>query len=293
MDWRVARRAAFLALLVACIVGALGFWFIGSALTAPTNRVVAPIAAPAKTLTIDSGDSVQLAATYWASGDAAKPAILLLHGNGGSRADMVPTAEWLVSQGYAVLAPDFRGHGESTPNPKSFGWFEANDAHAAFAWLRQHHPGSKIGVIGFSLGGAAALVGEKGPLPADAMVLEAVFPDIRAAIYNRLAAHMGAGAATVIEPLLSIQSWLRYGVGPDAISPRNALEKVKVPVMIVGGGADRYTPPNETRSMFEAAHRNGEIWILEGLAHNQVVSDQSPAMRQRLSAFLARTLERK
>jgi alpha-beta hydrolase superfamily lysophospholipase len=67
---------------------------------------------------------------------------------------MEPTAAWLAAQGFAVLTIDFRGHGQSTPRPHSFGYGESTDAHAAFAWLKQRRSGGKVAVIGISLGGA-------------------------------------------------------------------------------------------------------------------------------------------
>jgi hypothetical protein len=135
---------------------------------------------------------------------------------------------------------------------QSFGLFESQDAHAALAWLRREHPGSRIGVIGFSLGGAASLLGPQGPLDVDAMVLEGVYPDIRHAIFNRLASRLGRFPATLIEPLLSWQSLPRFGVRPSAIAPIRVLGHVHVPVMVVGGGSDINTPPEETSAMAAA-----------------------------------------
>ena len=276
------------------VVGALGLallWKAGSQLTSPTNHHVAPYPAPARALKIASADHVTLAASYIPAAQPDAPAILLLHGNGGSRADVMPTALWLSAHGYAVLTIDFRGHGESTPTTKSFGLSEAHDAQAAFDWLKKRAHGGKVGVIGFSLGGAAALLGDNGPLTPDVMVLECVYPDIRHAIFNRVATVTGRWPAYFIEPLLSYQSWLRYGVSPSRISPVWALTRVTSPVMIVGGGADVYTPPEEIRSLFDAAHQNGEIWLLDGLSHDQVVSSQSKVFRSKLLSFLDKHLK--
>jgi alpha/beta superfamily hydrolase len=92
----------------------------------------------------------------------------------------------LARLGYAALTIDFRGHGESEMAERSFGLREATDAASAFRWLKQHQRGARVAVIGNSLGVAAALLGSAGPLPADALVLQAVYPDIRRAIRNRL-----------------------------------------------------------------------------------------------------------
>lgn len=280
------RRLLAWTFMIGAVLGLLLAWTAGSAMTGPTNALVPALGDGALGVTMDSQDGVRLSGSYWASGSSSTAAVLLLHGNGGDRRQMVPMANWLSRQGYPVLAIDFRGHGESTPMRKSFGLEESRDAKAAFDWLKRKHPSSRIAVIGYSLGGAAALLGDQGPLPADAMVLESVYPDIRRAIFNRIAAQTGAILAYVGEPLLSFQSLPRYGVWPSRISPIRATREVKAPVMIVGGAEDRYTPRAETEAMFEAAGRNGDLVILNGISHDQVVSVASPEFRARLLRFL-------
>ena len=199
-------------------------------------------------------------------------------------------AALLRGQGYAVLSIDFRGHGESTPAGKSFGLFEADDAHAALAWLRKENPGARTGAIGFSLGGAASLLGEKGPLDLDALVLEGVYPDIQHAIANRLAVRLGRWPATIIEPFLTYQSPPRFGVWPSAISPKSALKLVKMPVMIVGGADDHNTPPSETRAMYEAVRGHCELHILAGMSHDDLGRKVPEGFKPALLAFLKRNL---
>ncbi|HMT45362.1 MAG TPA: alpha/beta fold hydrolase, partial [Chakrabartia sp.] len=201
----------------ALVFGLIGIWLIGSLLSRPTPSVIAAAASPAQDVWIKTGDGLDIAGTYRPGNSLSAPGILLLHGNGASRAATDSNAAWLTEQGFATLTIDFRGHGESDVSDHSFGLFEARDARAAFDWLGKRQGGARIGVIGISLGGAAALLGDEGPLPADALVLQAVYPDIRAAIRNRLAERLGGVLATLGEPLLSYQSWLRQGVGPDRL----------------------------------------------------------------------------
>ena len=204
---------------------------------------------------------------------------------------MRETANILHVQGYAVLSIDFRGHGQSTPAGKSFGLFEADDAHAALAWLRKANPGVRTGAIGFSLGGAASLLGSNGPLDVDALVLEGVYPDIRHAIFNRLAVRLGRWPAAIIEPFLTYQSLPRFGVWPSAISPQRALEHVRMPVMVVGGAEDHNTPPDETRMMYNAVKTHGEFHILAGMNHDDLGRQVPEDFKVALLAFLRRNLK--
>ncbi|MDB5704304.1 MAG: alpha/beta fold hydrolase [Sphingomonas bacterium] len=287
---RSALRFLPIAGLIAIAAGLIAAWAVGSALVRPTPSTVAPATRPALDFHLASKDGVTLGASYWPGARADGPAVLLLHGNGAARAAMAPTAMWLAAQGFAVLSIDFRGHGDSTAREHSFGHAESADAHVALRWLRHQQHGGKIAVIGVSLGGAAALIGPEGPVPADALVLQAVYPDIRHAIRNRIAAVAGAWPAFLLEPLLSYQSRPRFGVWPDALSPIAALPAYRGPVLIVGGGADRYTPPDETRALYAAARGPKRLWWATGMDHASVSGVATPAYRAALLAFLVRTI---
>jgi pimeloyl-ACP methyl ester carboxylesterase len=277
--WIMLAAAGLASGLSAC-------WGFGSLMVRPTPDRVAPARAPAGDLRIESGDGLSLAATYWPGRTPDSPAILLLHGNRSSRASMAGNAAWLAGQGYAVLTVDFRGCGESARAPHSFGLFESQDAQAAFGWLKRRQHGAPVAVIGASLGGAAALLGESGPVPAEAMVLQAVYPDIRRAIRNRIAAEGGVATAYLLEPFLSLQSRPRFGVWPSRLSPLEALRHYRGPVLVIGGEDDLSTPPVETKAVFAAAPGPKSLWIAPGAGHKAATVLRSDSYRRRLLAFL-------
>lgn len=277
--------------VLAVMAAALGMgWNYGSKSVAPQPADIPEAAAPAIDFTITAEDGIRLAATYWPGARPDAPALLLLHGNSGNRAKVADNAAWFASQGYAVLTVDFRAHGESEGQMRSFGYFESRDAAAAYHWLKEKQAGAPVAAIGISLGGAALLLGDNGPLPVDAMVLQGVYPDIRRAIHNRMAVMAGPTPAYVMEPLLSLQSWPRFGVSPSRLSPLNAVSAYKGPVFVIGGGADRYTPPEETRSIHAAAPGQKQLWLLPGLDHGETGSLATSEYRQRVLTFLQQTI---
>jgi dipeptidyl aminopeptidase/acylaminoacyl peptidase len=237
-----------------------------------------------------TADGVPLVATHWPGRRSDSPAILLLHGINAHRGMFTDQARWLNGLGYAVLALDFRGHGGSAPAERTFGWREAEDAAAAFDYLRRDAPGRKIGVIGISMGGAAALLGRGGPLPADSMVLHAVYPDIRTAVLNRLGRSGSQVLAAVAEPLLSYQSYLRYSVAPDAIAPIEGLKRFKGAVLVIGGTEDRDTTMADSRALYTAAAGPKALWLVEDVNHVEVSKLDSPEYRARVRRFFAQTL---
>lgn len=287
-----ARRWALLLLLLVALLGFGLVWAAGSFIARPVNAAVAPPPPPAVPVRPVTRDGVGIAGSYWPGAQPDGPAVLLLHGINNTRRLFDGKAKWLNGLGYAVLAIDLRGHGESGAVERTFGWREAEDAEAALRWLRARYPGRKVGVIGVSLGGAAALLGRHGPLRADAMVLHAVYPDIRTAIANRIGRFTARPIAILGEPLLSEQAWLRYGVPPERIAPIDGLRRYLGPVLIIGGTADGNTTVADSRAMYAAARGPKALWLIGGADHVAACNLWSPEYEARVGALFARTLGR-
>jgi predicted acyl esterase len=87
------------------------------------------------------------------------PAVMLFHGLGGNHKSLVQgLAPPYLSKGYAVFAPDARGHGTSGGYVSLDGPREVADIRAEFKWVaeRPEVSDTRIGAWGISLGGGAA-----------------------------------------------------------------------------------------------------------------------------------------
>jgi uncharacterized protein len=137
------RRIAWTSLIL-LLAGLAASWIAGSIMSRPHASAVPAPAPPGRVVHLVAGDGVALAGSYWPGARPDGPAILLLHGVDSSRASFVRHAAWLNGLGYAVLAIDFRGHGESGAAPRPVGRHEARDAAAALAVLRAGSPRALI-----------------------------------------------------------------------------------------------------------------------------------------------------
>lgn len=84
---------------------------------APAPAAAQPSPGPERPreLRLETSDGVPLAAWYYRIPKDADPraTVILLHDLGGSHASVEPLAKALQAAGYAVVAPDLRGHGAS------------------------------------------------------------------------------------------------------------------------------------------------------------------------------------
>jgi len=242
---------------------------------------------PVESIRIDSLSGAKLAAWYL-PGSPGQGAVLLLHGVRATRQAMVERMRFLHEAGYATLAIDFQAHGESDGAAITFGRLESLDARAAVAWLRRKSPRERLGAIGVSLGGAAALIGAD-PLDVDALVVESVYPDIERAIDDRLTRRLGA-LGHAIAPLFVAVGRRITGLDPESLRPIDGLDKFSAPIFVMAGTLDRNTLIEETREMFARARQPKQYWEVEGAAHVDLEAFARAAYRSRVLEFFAKTL---
>lgn len=218
-----------------------------------------------------------------------KGGVLLLHGVRSNRLQMLSRAKFLQKAGYDVLLFDFQAHGESRGEQITFGHLESLDAEAAYDYLEDRLCNPTIAVIGVSLGGASALLGEV-KLKAKVMILESVYPTIQEAIDNRLTMRLGS-VGTYFSPLLTWQLKPRLGVGTDELKPIEHLKSAKGAVLIISGAEDKHTTVEETRKMFSMANEPKELWIVEGKGHVDFSTALGKVYEEKVLEFLGKWME--
>lgn len=272
-------------------LGLGGVFWAGSWLAKPALRAVGPppdgLSAERVAFASESGATLH---GWFIPGRAGAGGVVLFHPFRADRRSMLPRARFLNQSGYSVLLFDFQAHGESRGEQITFGYLESRDARAAVKFLRTRLPNAPIAAIGVSLGGAACLLGPE-PLGVDAMVLEGVYPDIEAAVANRLRMRLGP-LGPWLSPLLTRQLRWRLGAGADWFRPMDRIGAVQCPIMIVAGTDDRRTTMAEARQLFSAACGPKEFWAVEGAGHTDYHAHSKEEYETRVLAFLKRSLSR-
>jgi alpha-beta hydrolase superfamily lysophospholipase len=124
------------------------------------GAVPAFVRAQSHTVSLRAADGTSLVATLYQPSQRPASAVVLLHMLTRSRRDWDVTAERLRQAGFVVLAPDLRGHGDSSGSAGSVTDLTVllQDAQAAVSYVRAY-PGVRpegIGLAGASLGASLA-----------------------------------------------------------------------------------------------------------------------------------------
>ena len=238
----------------------------GSSLARPVRSAAGPTPdhPPMQTVSIPSESGATLKG-WLAQHEEKAGGVVLLHGIRSTRRSMLGRASFLYDAGYSVLLVDLQAHGESEGEHITFGFLEALDARAAVRFLHERLPGEPIAAIGSSLGGAACVLGSD-PIFVDALVLEAVYPDVRNAVNNRLRIRFGR-AGEWLAPLLILQIKPRLGIGVEDLRPIEAIATIQTPVFVIAGELDQRTTLGESEALFRAAPEPKFLWVVRGARH--------------------------
>ncbi len=250
----------------------------------------APVDLGAESVTYKSASGSNIHA-WLARGVRGGGSVLLLHGVGENRTSMLARARFLHRLGFTVLAPDFQAHGESPGEHITFGARESLDAAASLTFLRGAMPAEQVGVIGVSMGGAAALLGP-GPLDANAFVLESVYPTIHQAVSDRLGTWLGplGGVARWFTPAVIHFVADDIGVTEGELRPIDRIAQLHAPLFLLAGTADPYTPLVEAESLYAHAPSPKTYWAVEGAGHEDLYAYDTAEYERRVGAFLVRAL---
>lgn len=289
---KLRRRRIRLALALIgmfCLVGAVASsWYLGSRLTAPARHPVPSVTAALRTVSIESNSGAKLAAWTLDVPNAAAT-VILLHPVRCDRRSMLSRAELCRRAGFSVLLLDLQAHGESEGDAITFGRREAEDVIAAVNFVRRRAPRQKIGIIGWSLGGAATLLAS--PLEVDAVVLELVYPTIEDAVRNRLSRHLPAGAA--LAPLLLAQLPLRLGIWPSELRPIDRVAKVGCPLLVLAGELDEHTTLDESNRLYRAASQPKQLHVFPGAKHEDLFAYDPETYQREVLRFLQMHLSKR
>jgi fermentation-respiration switch protein FrsA (DUF1100 family) len=287
--WGVSPwRAGMWALLSGAVLASSACVFVAG--SSPSVVAAPPAILHAENVTFASASGGPLHA-WLARGESGAGAVLLLHGVGENRASMRGRMLFLHGAGFTVLAPDFQAHGESPGEHVTYGAREALDAAAAIGYLRDVAPGERVGVIGVSMGGAATLLGT-GPLAADAFVLESVYPTFRQAVSNRLGSWFGpiGGAARLFTAAAIRLIRSATGIAEADLQPIARIGRIRGPLLLIAGTADRYTPLAEAESLFARAPEPKTFWPVSGADHVDLHAYDPREYERRVGGFLSRNL---
>lgn len=188
--------------------------------------------------------------------DPQAPTLLYLHGTFRNLPDNLHKINALREAGFAVLAVDYRGWGQSTPIIPSEQSI-VQDANLAWAELVRHElrPTQRV-IYGHSMGSAVAVE----------LASHLAYPDDYGALILESAFTSFADVAREAGLLARVVAFFSH----ERFASIEKIAKVRAPLLMLHGAQDATVPSKLGQHLFEAANPPKQWLLIEGGQHSDL-----------------------
>ena len=180
-----------------------------------------------------------------------------------------------------MLLFDHRGRGSSEGDLMSLGYYEVLDALTAIGYSLSRAPEVPLGLIGYSMGAAVAVMAAARDERARAIVADSPFASERDLVRFLLRRQIGPLHAPVVA---LTEGLLPYD--PGKVEPLEEVAKIAPRAsLFVHGLLDKTCDPNDSLRLYEAAGEPKELWLLEEAGHCDAYFADREAYCERVDSF--------
>lgn len=278
---------AFFFLLALLLMSFYGFWMATHPFKFSSPTTPAAYGWEYETVELLTRDGLLLRGWFIprAEGSKALPnsAVIVLHGYPYDKGSILTVTPFLHEH-FDLLLFDFRSFGESEGNVTTLGYREQEDLLAAIAFL-QGRGVERIGVWGFSMGGAVGLMSLGRTSAIDALVADSSYADLEAMtlefyrpfwVLKYPLAYLTRGVARLL-----------LGVDPAHVAPVTAVEGSQVPVLVIHGEDDDQISVQHALRLQEALRGNpkAQSWLVPGARHGEALAIKTEEYEARVANF--------
>lgn len=219
-------------------------------------------------------DGVSLAGAFIPG--TTRATVILLHGYGHSKTQLIPQAKLLHDAGFNTFLFDFRGSGESGGEFITFGEEETRDLAGAVRYVhtRQDVDHNRLGLLGYSMGGSVALLKSGDLHEIRAIVVDSSYAEFRSLIESNFKEYLGRLPFFPFGSLVLYIIKVRTGAYVEDVRPLRHLHTLQhIPLLFIHGTKDRTVPVWDAMRMHASAKGPAELMIVQDAGHKGTYTD--------------------
>lgn len=237
--------------------------------------------------TIQSEDGLKLWGKTYLQDEKTDKWVIIAHGYTSSHEDVQPIALNFFKQGYNVLTPDMRAHGNSEGKYIGMGWLDRKDMLKWIDYVVGLDKNSQIALYGESMGGATVMMtsGEKLPTNVKAIVEDCGYTSVQDMFEAQLYERFGLKPFPVLNAAEVVTN-IRAKYNFKEASALEQVKKSKTPMLFTHGGNDTYVPTEMIYELYEAANVEKDMLIIDGAAHGAAPDVDPDTYYEKVFGFL-------
>lgn len=224
---------------------------------------------PPREETLVTEDGLELWANIYDTPEESHRWVIVVHGYQSSHKDVEDVGEYYFTQGYQVLLPDLRGHGNSQGDYIGMGLHDSLDILAWIDFICTHDPEAQIVLHGESMGAATVMItaGQEA-LPSNvvAVVEDCGYTDGYQMMAEQLDYRYGLPEFPLL-PLTNFFAEFRTDYDLKDANPMEFLKSATVPILFIHGDADTYVRPYMQEKLYDAYTGEKEMLVVAGAGH--------------------------
>ncbi|WP_090866175.1 alpha/beta hydrolase [Oceanobacillus limi] len=238
-------------------------------------------------LEMTSYDQLVLKADYIENEESNGKAVILAHGYRGHRQQMDDLVKFYYDQGFSILMPDARGHGESEGDYIGYGWHDRLDYLDWIDMLVKEYGAKDIMLHGNSMGASLVLMvsGEDLPKEVKGIVADSGYTTVKEELSHQLK-HLYNLPPFPLLDITSVITKVRAGYTFGEASAIDQVKKNTLPLYIIHGDADELVPTEMAHRIYEAAGGTKELWIVPDAGHTKAYTVATEEFQDRIRGFI-------
>ena len=213
----------------------------------------------------------------------SKGTVVLFHGYGGKKSNILDRAEAFAAEGYSFLLVDFMGAGGSDGNKTTIGYAEAEQVKISYDYILKKE--KNVILFGISMGAAAIMkaLSDYGISPS-AVILECPFSTLYRTVCNRF--DLLGVPQFPFAGMIVFWGGVQHGFWGFSHNPSDYAKSIKTKVLLLHGKLDNRVGKDEMKLIYDNISSEKKLLEYEDAEHETLFTSNPQRWKKDVISFI-------